>query len=105
MTNDSIKGDVNEVAGKAQSKVGEAFGDRDMEAKGAVRDMAGQAQSIYGDVKDGVSDLTDNVTRIASERLGADNAKAVQDFVQKSPVVSLVLAAAAGFLFATLTSR
>jgi uncharacterized protein YjbJ (UPF0337 family) len=105
MAYDELKGGVNEVAGKVQSKVGEATGDPEMQADGTVRTLAGQAQSLYGDLKSGVSDVADGIVDMASQRLGPDNAKALQDAVQKYPLVALALAAAAGFFLSSLTSK
>jgi uncharacterized protein YjbJ (UPF0337 family) len=105
MTYDGVKGDLKEVTGKVQSKIGEATGDHKMEADGVVRDLAGQAQSLYGDIKSGVSDVADGLVDMASNRLGPDNAKALQDAVQKYPLVALALAAAAGFMLSSLTTR
>jgi uncharacterized protein YjbJ (UPF0337 family) len=105
MAYDEIKGDVKEVTGKVQSKIGEATGDHEMQADGAVRDLTGQVQSLYGDLKSSASDIADSLTDMASKRLGPDNAKKLQDVVQKNPIVALALAAAAGFVLSSLTSR
>ncbi|WP_158806953.1 CsbD family protein [Beijerinckia sp. L45] len=75
MAYDEFKGGVNEVAGKVQSKVGEATGDHEMQADGTVRNLAGQAQSLYGDLKSGVSDVADGIVDMASQRLGPDNGR------------------------------
>ena len=44
MNKDQVKGTVKEVAGKVQSKLGDAVGNNEQKAKGLVNEVAGKAQ-------------------------------------------------------------
>jgi uncharacterized protein YjbJ (UPF0337 family) len=45
---DTVKGKLNEAAGKVQSKVGELTGNEKMKAKGDAKQLGGKAQSTLG---------------------------------------------------------
>lgn len=45
---DSLKGKLKETAGKVQSKVGEATGNKNMKAKGDAKKLGGKAQKTVG---------------------------------------------------------
>jgi uncharacterized protein YjbJ (UPF0337 family) len=51
MTSDRVEGKAKEVVGGAERQVGDAMGDRDMEARGANREMEGKAQGLWGRIK------------------------------------------------------
>ena len=55
MKNEQVEGVAEKVAGKAQSVVGQLFGDSTLEAEGAGRQAAGQLTQAYGDALEGVS--------------------------------------------------
>jgi uncharacterized protein YjbJ (UPF0337 family) len=57
MNEHQTKGKLKDVAGKAQSSVGRATGDRDMEARGQARQGEGKVQKKLGDVKQGLKTL------------------------------------------------
>lgn len=48
---DSLKGKLNQAAGKVQSKVGGATGNRRMQAKGKARQVGGKVQEKAGQVE------------------------------------------------------
>lgn len=52
MDKDRIKGKVDEIAGKAKSKVGEMTGDRDTQAEGIGQQVKGKVENAFGKVKD-----------------------------------------------------
>jgi uncharacterized protein YjbJ (UPF0337 family) len=106
METDQLKGLGREAIGKAESGLGGVTGDRGMQAEGTARDLAGQAQQMAGRLKDAAGDTVDNLRDTADEaydrtasyaRQGADQ---LQAQVQSSPLTTLVLAAAAGYLAA-----
>ena len=59
--NDEVEGKWEQVKGTVKEKVGEATGDRDLEAEGDAQDAAGEAQESWGGVKRGVGDAVDSV--------------------------------------------
>ena len=56
---DEVEGKWEQVKGTVKGKVGEATGDRDLEAEGDAQDAAGEAQESWGGVKRGVDDAVD----------------------------------------------
>ena len=48
---DSLKGKLNQAAGKVQQKVGQTIGNQDMQAKGAARQAGGKVQEVGGGVE------------------------------------------------------
>lgn len=52
MDNDRIKGKMDEVAGKAKSKLGEMTGDSETQAEGMGQQIKGKVQNTVGKVKD-----------------------------------------------------
>jgi uncharacterized protein YjbJ (UPF0337 family) len=51
---DTLKGKLNQAAGKVQSKVGQATGNKRMQAKGKARQVGGKVQEKAGQVKQNV---------------------------------------------------
>lgn len=58
---DEVEGKWEQVKGTVKDKVGEATGDRELEAEGEVQNAEGKSQETWGDVKRGVSDTVDAV--------------------------------------------
>lgn len=58
---DEAEGTWEQVKGKVKSTVGEATGDRELEAEGDVQDAAGETQQTWGKFKRGVGDAVDAV--------------------------------------------
>jgi len=58
---DEVEGKWEQVKGTVKEKVGEATGDRDLEAEGEVQDAAGETQETWGKVKQGVGDAVNAV--------------------------------------------
>jgi uncharacterized protein YjbJ (UPF0337 family) len=48
---DTLKGKANQAVGKVQSKVGQATGNKRLQAKGKARQVGGKAQEKAGQVK------------------------------------------------------
>ncbi len=58
---DEAKGTWEQVKGTVKDKVGEATGDRSLEAEGEAQNAAGETQETWGKFKHGVSDTVDSV--------------------------------------------
>ena len=58
---DEVEGKWEQVKGTVKDKVGEATGDRDLEAEGEAQDTEGKAQENWGEFKRGVGDAVDSV--------------------------------------------
>ncbi len=50
-TNDQIEGKLHEVKGKIKETAGRVAGDPDLESKGQVENLAGKLQSKVGQIK------------------------------------------------------
>ena len=59
--NDELEGKWEQVKGTVKDKVGEATGDRDLEAEGEVQNAEGEGQETWGKVKRGVGDAVNAV--------------------------------------------
>jgi uncharacterized protein YjbJ (UPF0337 family) len=51
MNKDQIEGNVKDVAGKVQQKVGEATGNVNQQVKGAAKQIEGKVQKAVGNVE------------------------------------------------------
>ena len=58
---DEAQGKWEQVKGTVKEKVGEATGDRDLEAEGDAQHTEGAAQETWGKLKRGVGDAIDAV--------------------------------------------
>ncbi len=56
---DEVEGKYEQAKGWVKDKVGEATGDRDLEAEGEVQNAEGKSQETWGKAKRGVSDTVD----------------------------------------------
>ena len=61
INNDEVDGKWEQVKGTVKDKVGEATGDRSLEAEGEVQNAEGETQETWGKFKRGVSDTIDSV--------------------------------------------
>lgn len=52
MNKDTVKGTVDDVAGRAKRQVGEWTGDPDKQVEGAAQQVKGKAEKAWGNVKD-----------------------------------------------------
>jgi uncharacterized protein YjbJ (UPF0337 family) len=111
MAIDNLEGKADKIVGKVQSQVGKVAGDEGMQAEGAVRQVGGQAKELYGDAKDAIDtaasamsdaigDGYDRGGRLTQQRF--DKAAAT---VRTSPVLSLLAAAAFGYVLALAIHR
>lgn len=58
---DEVDGKWEQTKGWVKDKVGEATGDRSLEAEGEAQNAEGEAQETWGKFKHGVSDTIDSV--------------------------------------------
>jgi uncharacterized protein YjbJ (UPF0337 family) len=58
---DEVQGKWEQVKGAVKDKVGEATGDRSLEAEGEMQNAEGETQETWGKFKRGVSDTVDAV--------------------------------------------
>ena len=59
MKKEHVKGEVNEIAGKAQQKIGELTGSDKQQLKGIKNQVKGTVQKGVGDVKEAFDDAND----------------------------------------------
>jgi uncharacterized protein YjbJ (UPF0337 family) len=69
MNKDTVKGTVDDAAGRAKRQIGEWTGDTNAQVKGAAQQIKGKAEKAIGNVKDAARDLrTDSESEKARER-------------------------------------
>jgi uncharacterized protein YjbJ (UPF0337 family) len=69
MNEDTVKGAVNDAAGRAKRQVGEWTGDTGTQAEGAAQQVKGKVQKAWGEVKDAAHDANQSArTEVERER-------------------------------------
>jgi uncharacterized protein YjbJ (UPF0337 family) len=63
MNNDTVKGTVDDVAGRAKRQVGEWTGDTNAQVEGAAQQIKGKAEKAWGNVKDAAQDAKEEAQR------------------------------------------
>ena len=58
---DEVEGKLDRGVGAVKDKVGEALGDRDLEAEGEAQNAEGKGQETWGKFKRGVGETVDAV--------------------------------------------
>jgi uncharacterized protein YjbJ (UPF0337 family) len=61
MNKDQVIGTAKDIAGKIQEEAGRTVGSKEQEAKGLGRQISGKAQKKYGDAKEAVKDVIDDL--------------------------------------------
>jgi uncharacterized protein YjbJ (UPF0337 family) len=104
MDKDRGVGSAKDLAGKAESTVGDVAGHVDIQAGGRIRETAGKVQNIYGQAKDASRGPTDTATAYAQKAIDAsgEGAEVVARMVRDNPIQSLFIAGGIGFLLAML---
>jgi uncharacterized protein YjbJ (UPF0337 family) len=54
-----VKGEIKDLAGKAQEEAGKLVGNKEQEAKGLKKQVEGKAEKALGDVKEVVKNAND----------------------------------------------
>jgi uncharacterized protein YjbJ (UPF0337 family) len=78
MNKDTVKGTVDDAAGRAKRQVGEWTGDSKTQAEGAAQQIKGKAEKAWGNVKDAAHDATDKA-KSASDRNTAEHERMERD--------------------------
>ena len=63
MNKDTVKGTIDDVAGRAKRQVGEWTGDTDAQVKGAGQQIKGKVEKAWGNVKDAARDAKHEVDK------------------------------------------
>jgi uncharacterized protein YjbJ (UPF0337 family) len=103
MNSTSLKGDLERAAGVVQSSIGEAVGDRDLQAEGASNEAAGMVDQIAGHAREAAEAAIDGGARFLEE-----SRRRLPEGVSNIDGVSLSVVAAAatlGFVAAWLVFR
>lgn len=61
MNKDTVKGSIDDAAGRAKRQVGEWTGDTKTQVEGAGQQLKGKAEKAWGHTKDAVNDAKTNV--------------------------------------------
>jgi uncharacterized protein YjbJ (UPF0337 family) len=56
MDKDTVKGTINDAAGRAKRQVGEWTGDTNAQVEGAAQQVKGKTQKAWGNIKDAARD-------------------------------------------------
>ena len=62
MNSDSVKGKIDDAAGRARRQVGEWTGKTEDEIKGAAQQVKGKTEKVVGKVRDAIHDATHHGT-------------------------------------------
>jgi uncharacterized protein YjbJ (UPF0337 family) len=68
-TTDKVKGAANQVGGKIKEGVGKAIGNEQMQAEGNVQQIKGKAQQKLGEAKDAVKKTANDVADSVNKKL------------------------------------
>ncbi len=86
---DKFEGEMNRVAGKAQSTAGDVLGDAKTQGEGRLRQAAGTIQENYGAAAEQIRGFTEELT----ER------------IHETPLLAVAAAAGIGFLLGRVLAR
>ncbi len=104
MDADRIKGTARTGFGRLQEDYGRLIGDDADVVQGRARQAAGETQNAYGQTRDGLRDALDRASMLADEayaqgrRRLEQGADVVQAQVDANPVMSILIACAAGYM-------
>jgi uncharacterized protein YjbJ (UPF0337 family) len=63
MNKDTLKGTIDEAAGRAKRQVGEWTGDTKTQVDGAAQQIKGEVEKVVGSVKDAAKDVSKDENR------------------------------------------
>jgi uncharacterized protein YjbJ (UPF0337 family) len=78
MNKDTVKGAMDDAAGRAKRQVGEWTGNTDTQVEGAAQQVKGKVEKAIGNVKDAAKDATKNA-RTDADRERQRNIEAERD--------------------------
>jgi uncharacterized protein YjbJ (UPF0337 family) len=73
MNSDTVKGKIDDAAGRARRQVGEWTGKTEEEIKGAAQQVKGKAEKVVGKVRDAIHDAAHSETRDANNTTAPDD--------------------------------
>ena len=73
MDKDTVKGTINDAAGRAKRQVGEWTGDTNAQVEGAAQQVKGKVQKAVGNIKDAARDAKHDAEREANSNKDAEN--------------------------------
>jgi uncharacterized protein YjbJ (UPF0337 family) len=79
MDKDTVKGTIDDAAGRAKRQVGEWTGDTGTQAEGAAQQVKGKVEKAWGNTKDAVRDATDDVKRKHEQDRELENERRKED--------------------------
>ncbi len=117
INSDNIEGTFNEISGKVEGAIGNAFDDAKTQGEGKITELKGKAQQVVGDAKAmyekasdtvrGYADKAPEQVREAREKasqLAEDATAKARAAVQEQPVAVLAGGIALGFVVGWLLS-
>lgn len=111
MDKDRVIGSAKDVAGRAESAVGDLTGNAQTQAAGRAREAAGSVQNLYGQAKDTARDAGQaavGYAKDAYENSGEtfrEGSEAVAKRVRDNPFGALLVAGSVGFGLALMMTR
>jgi uncharacterized protein YjbJ (UPF0337 family) len=78
MNKDTVKGTVDDAAGRVKRQVGEWTGDTQTQVEGAAQQIKGKAEKAWGNVKDAARDTSGRVNA-ANDRDNAEHERLERD--------------------------
>ncbi len=72
MNKDTVKGTIDDAAGRAKRQVGEWTGDTKTQAEGAAQQVKGKVEKAVGNVKDAVKDARTDADRERQRNIEAE---------------------------------
>ncbi len=79
ISDSTVKGKLNEVAGKAKQAIGEATGNDSLANRGAGQEVKGHTEQSWGSVKEAVHDSSTHTTTGTSTTTGTTHGTAGHD--------------------------
>lgn len=67
MNKDTVKGTIDDAAGRAKRQVGEWTGDTRTQAEGTAQQIKGKTEKVVGNVKDAAHDLQKKIDQNTRE--------------------------------------
>lgn len=66
MNKDTVKGTIDDAAGRAKRQIGEWTGDTDAQVNGAGQQIKGKVEKAWGNLKDATHDVSKDTTHDVS---------------------------------------
>jgi uncharacterized protein YjbJ (UPF0337 family) len=73
MNKDTVKGTVDDVAGRAKRQVGEWTGDTNTQVEGAAQQVKGKVEKAWGNIKDAAHDAKKDADRQDEKNRAAED--------------------------------